>query len=110
MDPAGVQEMMKNNHQLWKIRPLPQDLINYAIDEVSHLLSLEAKLTAELGKSQLKLLARSSLDYSQWCWLPADRAVPKHACNPSAVASLTRFEPASWLGKLFVISKANNAA
>lgn len=82
------------------MRPLSQDLINYAIDEVSHLLSLADKLNAELGQSQLKLIARLSLNYSQWYWQPADRGKSKGACKPSEVATLTPFSPGSWLGKL----------
>lgn len=107
---TGIKEKMKNNHQLWKMRPLSQDLINYAIDEVSHLLSLQDKLTAELGKSQLKLLARLSLNYSQSCWLPADKATSTNASKFCEVATLTPFKPGSWLGTLFFISKGSNAA
>lgn len=101
---------MKNNPQLWKTRPIPQDLINYAIDEVSHLFNLQDKLTAELGTCQLETLASLSLNYSQWCWLPGDRAVSKGAVKFSELATLTPFKPGSWLGKLVIISQRKYAA
>ena len=61
------------NLKLWKKRPLSQDLIDYAAEDVSYLLSLADKLTAELGKSQLHLLTQLSQKYSRMFWLPVHR-------------------------------------
>ena len=70
---------------LWKKRPLSQNLISYAVGDVAHLLGLADKLSAELGNSQLQLLARLSQNYSQTFWLPADRT---KLSKPNEVASL----------------------
>lgn len=105
------------NRTVWKKRPLSQVLINYAVEDVSRLLNLADELTAELGKSQLQLLARLSLNYSRLFWLPADRELSwgyPDSPDPAGLimlgTTLTQSNPRSWLAPLFLISKKDDAA
>ena len=105
---------MQRNPKLWKKRPLSQELIDYAVGDVSHLLSLADKLTVELGKSQLLLLARLSQKYSQWFWLTADRTKSRgsDAENASMVCLYLYFalgSSRSWLTHLFISDEGDDA-
>lgn len=108
---------LHRNHNAWKMRPLSQVLINYAVEDVSQLLDLADELTAELGTSQLQLLARLSLNYPRLFWLPADRdkswGYPDSPDPAGLIAlgtTLTQSNPRSWLAPLFLISKKDAAA
>ena len=109
-----MYKAMRRNPRLWKQRPLSEDLISYAVADVSQLLSLADKLIAELGRSQLQLLARLSLDYSQSCWLPADKGKSMASCGGAEFASLflgmALSAQGSWLAPLFWGAEANGAA
>lgn len=108
---AGIANKMLHNRKLWKKRPLSQDLITYAVEDVSQLLTLADKLTAELGTSQLQLLAKLSQNYSQMVWLPADmdksrgwHDVPDSSSMLFLAIGLSRGttnSSASWLTPLF---------
>ena len=109
---------IQHNRKLWKKRPPSQELINYAVDDVSQLLNLADKLTVELGKSQLQLLARLSQKYSQMFWLPADRTKPRGS-ETHEVASMVGLYfhftqgsslTGSWLTRLFLSDKGDDAA
>lgn len=95
---------MWRNPTLWKKRPLSQDLVKYAVEDVSHLLSLADKLTAELGTSQLQLLAKLSQNYSQTFWLPADRTKSRDLLEVAGLFGLymyfTQSSSGSWLAPL----------
>lgn len=113
-----MQNRMRRNPKLWSKRPLFQGLINYAIGDVSPLLSLADKLTAELGKCQLQLLARLSLNYSQTVWLPVDKGKSKGSAHGLELASLLLFgrrlgltleSSGSWLVPLFFIDAEDKA-
>lgn len=108
---------IRRNVNLWKKRPLSKDLIIYAVEDVSHLLCLADKLTAEVGKSQLQLLARLSQKYSQTFWLPADRTKSRGSVGTHEIARtlwlylyLTQGTSGSWLEPLFWTNKGDDAA
>ena len=110
-----MQNQMRHNPKLWKKRPLSQGLINYAIGDVLPLLSLADKLTAELGKCQLQLLARLSLNYSQTFWLPVDKGKSKGSAHGRTFGLASLFflgiglhmgsSGSSWLAPLFFIDE-----
>lgn len=96
---AAIQQRMASDYNLWKRRPLAQELLQYAAGDVGQLLPLAEALTVDLGRSQLSLLRRLSEANSQRNWLAADRTC--YPCDNSAMVTLTPFAPGSWLGQLF---------
>ncbi len=68
-----VHERLKKDHGIWQRRPLPAQMLRYAAEDVSQLLTLAAIITSELGKAALKMLPQLSKANAQWYWDPADK-------------------------------------
>ena len=58
---------------MWRRRPMSPQLLHYAAEDVSQLLALADKLTAELSSGELRLLPQLSKANGQCQWEPADR-------------------------------------
>jgi ribonuclease D len=101
---AAIQKRMTVDYNLWKRRPLAQELLQYAAVDVGQLLPLAEALTVDLGESQLSLLRRLSEANFQRSWLASDRTCPQNPCDMSALVSLSPFAPGSWLGQLFIMA------
>lgn len=96
------------NPMLWSKRPIPQDLLQYAAEDVQQLLMLADKLSAELGKAELRLLSRLSAAYSQWYWDPAHRDGVANVVNDTSLA-LTVVNSGSWLVQLLEMARARRS-
>ena len=102
---AAVQDRMMRDPELWSKRPIAQDLLQYAAEDVLQLLMLADKLTAELGRAELKLLSRLSVAHSQWFWDPAHRDGVATSFKDNCVA-LNGVKSGSWLVQLLEMAKA----
>ncbi len=47
---------MERDHGIWQKRPLSAQMLSYAAEDVSQLLTLAAIITSDLGKAALKML------------------------------------------------------
>lgn len=101
---AEIQKRMTADLNLWTRRPLAQELLQYAAEDVGQLLPLAEALTVDLGRSQLSRLCRLSEANSQRNWLASDRMCPQNPCDKSALVKLSPFAPGSWLGQLFTMA------
>ena len=71
---AGVGKCMKQDPEYWRKRPLSQTALDYASNDVLHLLALADKQKVQLGTATSSLHSHLSLLSSQANWLPADRS------------------------------------
>ena len=53
---TAVQKRMERDHGIWQKRPLSAQMLSYAAEDVSQLLTLAAIITSDLGKAALKML------------------------------------------------------
>ena len=97
---AAVTKRFKSDFGMWKRRPIPQDLLQYAADDVAQLPLLADKLILDMGKAQLQLLARLSAAWSQSMWSASDKEFSKGYGSIHAFPST-----GSWLMQVFVVAK-----
>ncbi len=97
---AAVTKRFKGDFGMWKRRPIPQDLLQYAADDVAQLPLLADKLTLDMGKAQLQLLARLSAAWSQSMWSASDKEFSKGYGSIHAFPST-----GSWLMQVFAVAK-----
>ncbi len=64
---------MQKDHGIWQQRPLPAQMLTYAAEDVSQLLTLAAIITSDVGKAALKTLPKLSKANAQWYWDPVDK-------------------------------------
>lgn len=58
---------------LWKQRPLPAELVQYASDDVTQLLTLAALLVQKVGSAGLTATMALSKAQMEWYFDPSDR-------------------------------------
>lgn len=101
---AAVQGNMGTDPKLWAKRPISEDLLKYAAEDVQQLLMLADKVTAELGTAQLPLLSALSTVHSQSNWDVAHQDAAA-ACLTSFPTPYLQSRSASWIVKLFNAAK-----
>ena len=97
---AAVQEKMAADTMLWAQRPICEDLLRYAAEDVQQLLILADKITIQLGTSQLTLLSALSALYSQSYWDAADQDAAA-SCVKSFPTQFLPAKSAVWIADLF---------
>ena len=70
---ADVQARMALTPDLWKQRPLPAELVQYAADDVTQLLTLAAELAEDVGLAGLSASLVLSKAQVEWYFDPSDR-------------------------------------
>lgn len=85
---------------MWTQRPLASNMILYAAEDVSQLLPLADKLTADLGPTHPKLVKTMSATYSRSHWTTLDKA--KHDKPKHGEDALIVLNSESWIGQLSV--------
>lgn len=95
----GVQDKMASNPRLWSERPIAEDLLQYAAEDVLQLLMLADKINADLCTCQLSLLSALSARHSQWCWDAAHRGSAS-ALVTSFSSVVSTLDTGSWLGEI----------
>ena len=70
---ADVQAQMALTPDLWRQRPLPAELLQYAADDVTQLLTLGALLDHRLGSAGLAATMALSKAQVEWYFDPSDR-------------------------------------
>ena len=63
---------MALNPDLWKQRPLPAKLVQYAADDVTQLLTLAAQLVQKVGSAGLTATMMLSKAQVEWYFDPSD--------------------------------------
>ena len=61
-----MQNLMRQNANVWQQRPMFQDMLQYAAEDVSQLLSLVDRLTTDLGQTHVKFVRRLVLHDRTW--------------------------------------------
>ena len=97
---AAVQDKMASDHMLWAQRPIPEELLRYAAEDVQQLLILADKITVELGTAQLTLLKALSSMYSQSYWDAAHQDAAA-SCVTSFPTTVLPAKSAAWIADLF---------
>ena len=99
---------MAADPELWAQRPIAEDLLRCAAEDVLQLLMLADRITAELGSASLSLLSALSSVYSQSYW----NAAHQDAVTEDIAVCLPAFDNPSWMTQLFdkVRSTAPTAA
>ena len=90
---------MASNPTLWSERPIAEDLLQYAAEDVLQLLMLADRITADLGTCHLRLLSALSARYSHWYWEPVHRDAA--SCLVGRFSDvLTSIDRSSWLAEI----------
>ena len=90
---------MAADPELWAQRPIAEDLLRYAAEDVLQLLMLADKITAELGTAHLSLLSALSSVYSQSHWDAAHQDAVKNSIAVCTSAVLPD-KSAPWMTQL----------
>ena len=64
---------MAQTPDLWRQRPLPVELLQYAVDDVTQLLTLRARLVQKVGSAGLTATMVLSKAQVEWYFNPSDR-------------------------------------
>ena len=97
-----MQNLMRHNANVWQQRPISQDMLHYAAEDVSQLLSLVDRLTTDLGQTHVKFVQSLSAARSN---MATNGHQGHHKASHPAVPN--PFSPASWLGQLFIQARCD---
>ena len=97
-----MQNLMRQNANVWQQHPMSQDMLQYAAEDVSQLLLLVDRLTKDLGQTHVKFVQRLSAARS-------NMATDGHQGHHKAAhaAGPNPFPPASWLGQLVIQARCD---